>query len=430
MAFETKTISVGQLLLDVENPRHAQVESQRDAVHALIETERQKLVVLANDIIEWGLSPIDRLLVIKKGRNYIVVEGNRRLSAIRLIDNPGLAEGTVIEAAIKRVARGGTAPEEVECAVAGSRDEASHWMELRHTGEAGGAGVVRWNSFATNRFSHKPNSQAARAISFLEAVASGYPDNEIIQELAVRVAEKRLTTLGRLVQDPNFRSRIGMVDDRSAIRFEFPATARQAFFEHLLGDIAADVGVSQLKSKEQRTAYLKGTPEPEAKQRLPEAKPLSDAPSAAPSPKPKPRPRPSKPAKPFQTLDLSSLGSKTQALLREFRSLDVDKLPNAAAVLTRAILELSVDQFIAEKSLPTDQKLRKRIGTCLNKVDPTKKADEYSYMRTGLADGTSLYSVNTLHAFVHNQHYHADGTTVRSIAANIQPFLQALNDLV
>jgi transposase-like protein len=48
---------------------------------ALIATERQKLVVLASDIVEYGLSPIDRLLVIKKGRGFTVVEGNRRLAA-------------------------------------------------------------------------------------------------------------------------------------------------------------------------------------------------------------------------------------------------------------------------------------------------------------------------------------------------------------
>lgn len=172
------SIAVGQLLLDTANPRHEPVESQRDAIHALVQTERQKLVVLANDIGERGFSPMDRLLAIKDGRRYVVVEGNRRLAAVRLLANPDLAEGTVIETAIKRVAKGATViPDEADCAVLDSRDEAGHWMRLRHDGEAGGAGVVRWNSFATNRFSHKPGTQAARAIKFLEAVTEGYPEN-------------------------------------------------------------------------------------------------------------------------------------------------------------------------------------------------------------------------------------------------------------
>jgi hypothetical protein len=98
-------------------------------------------------------------------------------------------------------------------------------------------------------------------------------------------------------------------------------------------------------------------------------------------------------------------------------------------LLVRAILELSVDEFISQKNLSAQGKLKQRVRTCLNQVDPTQKAQEFKGVRAGLADGNSIYSVATLHAFVHNRHYHADGTTVRSIASNLQPFLQALNDL-
>jgi hypothetical protein len=34
MAFETKTIPVGKLLLDTQNPRHDKVASQKDAIAA------------------------------------------------------------------------------------------------------------------------------------------------------------------------------------------------------------------------------------------------------------------------------------------------------------------------------------------------------------------------------------------------------------
>lgn len=100
-----KTIPVGQLLVHTGNPRHEPARSQRGACQALIGVERQKLVVLANDITEHGLRPIDRMLVIRKGRNFVVVEGNRRLVAVKLLSNPDLADGTPIHAAIKRVAK-------------------------------------------------------------------------------------------------------------------------------------------------------------------------------------------------------------------------------------------------------------------------------------------------------------------------------------
>ncbi|HTQ67858.1 MAG TPA: ParB/Srx family N-terminal domain-containing protein [Solirubrobacteraceae bacterium] len=421
-------IPVGQLLLDTENPRHEPVRSQREAIQSLIAAERQKLVVLANDILENGISPIDLLLVIPEGKDrYKVVEGNRRLAAIRMIGNPDLAEGTPIAAQMKRVAARGDAPDTVECAIVTSRDDATHWMELRHGGEAGGAAVVRWNTLAANRFSHRPGSQAAKAITFLETVEEGYPKNEVIKSLVTEVAAKRLTTLGRLVADPSFRDRVGMTDTNGRLTFDFPAEALEEFFEHVLGDLAGDVGVSQLKSKQQRTKYLRKTPKPEPAARLPEPQPLTAKRSAKPT-KPKPKPRPTRPSKPFKELSLANLATKTQAVLDELRKLDVDKCPNTVAILMRVILEFTVEGFAEAKKLPAAKDLKGRVRQCLQKIDPSNKAPDYQSVRTGLADGHSIYAVRTLHGFVHNAYFSADGNTVRNIASNLEPFLQALND--
>jgi hypothetical protein len=422
------TIPIGRLLLDTENPRHEPVKTQREAILALIATERQKLVVLANDIIEYGTSPIDLLLVIEKdATKYTVVEGNRRLAAMRLIENPDLAEGTVIEAQVRRVAGLGTAPKSVECAVVESREDAKHWMELRHGGEAGGAAVVKWNTVAANRFKKNPGLQAMKAIRFLEAVDQGYPENEMIKELMAQVAAKRLTTLGRLVSDPTFRDHAGMIEKDGELTFSYPAEALQELFEHVLGDLAADVGVSQLKSKQQRADYVSETPKPKKAAGLSTPQPLGTAPAAKPN-KRSTRRVPSKPSKPFKDLDLSNVEPKTQALLAEFRKLDADKSPNTVAIVTRVILEFVVEQFVKKKKLQQGKDLKARVRSCLGRIDPTNKAPEYHAVRAGLSDGNSVYAVKTLQGFVHNPHFHADGNTVRNITSNLEPFLQALND--
>jgi hypothetical protein len=428
---EYQTIPVGQLLLDVENPRHEPVRSQRDAIAAVISGQRQRLVVLANDIAQNGLSPIDRMLVVKSGRNFVVVEGNRRLAAIKLLANPGLAAGTPVAAAISRVASNATLPAKVDCSVAPSRADAEHWLELRHTGMGEGAGIVPWNTLAKHRFSHKPGTQAAKAIAFLEALAEGYPNNDVIQELVVAVAEKRLTTLGRLVADPSFKQHVGMREGADGtLAFHYPAKDLQDTLETVLGDIGSDVSVSQLKSKSQRTDYLKSVPRPSASKRVAKAQPLSKAPATAKSTGSKKRTRrQSKPQKPFKHLDLSKLGMRTDNIVREFAGLDVDKFPNASAVLARVILELSVDRFIAKKNLSNSGNLKNRIKRCLHKVDPTDKDATFQAVRQGLSDGTSFYAVSTLHGYVHNPHFHPDGSAIRSIAANLEPFLQALNDV-
>ena len=422
-----KTIPVGKLMLDTENPRHEKVSSQRDAISALIVSERQKLVVLANDILENGLSPIDRLLVIKKGRNYTVVEGNRRIAVVRMLGNPSLAQETPIESQMKRLSAKSRVPTRADCAIAASRKEARHWMVLRHGGESEGAGVVPWNAMAANRFA-KPGREAGAAIRFMEEIEESYPKNEVIQSLVREVAEKRLTTLGRLVLDDTFKERAGMVDANGALSFHFPAAELEGFFEHVLGDFAADVGVSEVRKKPERAAYLKSTPQPDLKKRRPDASRLSVSATAKAKAKPKRRKAPSKPSKPLKDLDLSALGERTENILKEFRRIDVDKFPNAAALLTRAILELSVDQFIAEKHLATGGQLKKRVQRSLNVVDSTGKDRKFQGVRQGLADGNNMFAVSTLHGYVHNPNFHPDGSAIRALAANLSPFLQALND--
>jgi hypothetical protein len=428
VTFEKKTIPFGQLMLDTQNPRHKKVASQRDAISALIESQRQKLVVLASDIVEFGLSPIDRLLVVKADRSYTVLEGNRRLAVVKMLGNPSLAEGTPIESQIRRLSEKGSVPSKVDCAIAPKRKDAEHWMTLRHTGESEGAGVVPWNALATNRFSEKPGREAGAAIRFLETIEGAYPKNEVLQGLIQRAAEKRLTTIGRLALDPSFKKRIGMVETNGSLAFHFPAAELEGFFEHVVGDLAADIGVSEIRKKPDRAAYLKTTPQPDLKERTGEAAPLSTSYKVKPKPKPK-RAKPGpKPPKPFKDLDLSSLDPKTQTLLREFKTLKIDKTPHAAAVLIRCILELSIDGYIEAKGLSRGSELHQRVKKCLGKLDPKQENDQFKAVRTGLGDGTSFYSVRTLHAFVHDKFFLADAVTLGNIAANMEPFLQALND--
>lgn len=427
MKFETKTIPVGQLMLDTKNPRHGELESQRAAIESLIASQRQKLVVLANDILNNGLSPIERLMVLKSKNGYTVVEGNRRLTAIKLLNNPALADGSPIAAAIKRLSSKGSAPSQADCSIAPSRKAAAHWLEIRHGGESEGAGIVPWSAYAANRFKSKPGREAAAAMAFLEAIAEGYPSNDLLQELAQEVGDKKITTLGRLVLDENFRDKAGVEYRDGRVYFHYAATDLESFVEHVLGDLAADIGVSQLRTEPMRAKYLEGTPELKTSKRTKTAKQLGSKPAPKPRTAPKRR-RPVAKPKPLKNLSLDKLGSKTQALLGELRQLNPEKTPHAYAVLIRAILDLTIDEFLDKKNLARDQKLKKRIKRCLTAVDSTGKDQRFKAVRVGLEDGTSLYAVATLHEFMHNRLFHADRSHVEAIAENIEPFLQALND--
>lgn len=429
---EKVTLPTSALLLDTDNPRHESVASQRDAILALIDDQGQKLVKLASDIAEYGMSPIDRLLVMKHKRNYVVVEGNRRIGAIKLLENPELAEGTAIARDIARVASAGAAPTEADCAIAPTREAARHWMELRHAGEAEGAGVVRWGSLQTNRFRSRPGTQAAQAISFIDALLGAFPNNTRIQEDLQTIGEQRLTTLGRLVQDPNFKKRLGLSEQEGSVVSHYSSAALEKILERVLRDVATELSVTKLKSKQQRQAYVETLPEPDPREFKVDPQPLDAAgtPSTKPRPTPARRSSTPKPQPLFKDVDLRNLGDRIQSVLNELRRLDLERFPNAAALLTRAVVELAVDQVHDNKSWPLKGELKNRVRKCLHEIDPTDKDDLYQAVRTGLSDGTSLLAVATMHGYVHNRHYHPTPSDLRAIASNYEAFLQALDALV
>jgi hypothetical protein len=425
----TQMIPVPQLLLDVQNPRLGQVRSQHDAIVEVIERQGDKLVALVRSISELGLSPAENMIVLKHRKQFIVLEGNRRITAVKLLANPDLAVGTDIAAPIKRIAKAATVRvKEVECVVADTREEARVWISLRHLGQAGGAGVVPWGPREATRFDTKPGSQAAKGLAFLDAVEAGYPDDLNLLDLVEIVGDGKLTTLGRLVADPDVRKHFNYSEVAGIGLFGNDAAAVKPAVDRLLRDVAGKVTVSQLKSKEQRKKYLKSLPKIDAKADEHEPKPLNAGSSTTPPTKPAAqvkKKRRRKPAPLLADVDLQNLGTRVEDMLGEVQTLDLERFPNSVAIMLRTLLELSVDQMHENKGWKKSPEFKNRLRKVLRLLDSTEKDPQFQNLRTGLQDGSSLYAVTTLHAYVHNPYFHPTNTELRSIAANLAPFLKS-----
>jgi hypothetical protein len=196
-----REIAVESLLLDPLNPRHDPVEGQQEAIAAFLEdrAESQQLLQLVKDIAEHGTSPIDLVLVVPEDGVFTVVEGNRRVLAMKLLKNPSLARGSKIENPIKEVSSRSVALSDVRCVVAATRDDAKRWIELRHTGSREGVGVVGWNPEMQVRFTQNFSGQRGRAIRLTDALRDAYKDDPEMHDLIRKVRTTKLTTLGRLV---------------------------------------------------------------------------------------------------------------------------------------------------------------------------------------------------------------------------------------
>lgn len=436
-------IGVADLLLDLQNPRHERQSTQREAIAALLDDNADKLLRLATSIAEHGLSPIDEFMVMRAeepSTSYIVLEGNRRTAALKLLSNPELAGDHPYKKRFAELAKKAhDLPRQVTCAVAASREEAKPWLELRHGGENQGVGVIGWSPEARARWSSTRSGHRDWGLALVETVMSAFANNAEIQRDVAKVRGERLTTLGRLAQDKYFRQRLALEKDAAGLQWHYAAEDLEEVIGKIMSDLAGDVSVTDLKTHPLRRSYVEdvlGPFLPAASNYRPTAAPLPPAKKKGSKPKPKPKPTPPPPPPPpapkplFDGLQLSNLGSRISGVLVELQSLRVDKHPNACAALLRVVVELSVYQVHEAKKGKVPTTLRNGIQWCLQQVDPTSKDARYQGVRVGLTDGTSVLAIATMHAYLHNVNFHVTPTELRSIAANYKEFLAALDGLV
>src|ERR1022692_3720692 len=189
-----------QVVLDPENPRLPDgTSNDREAINRLLD---DGLIGLARDIARTGqTNPAELPIAVKEGSKYIVLEGNRRFAALKLLKDPNLAYEEEQQKAFRRAAALGTPPKTVFALVTSSREEADHWIVLRHTGENDGVGVKRWSAGQTATHRRRANksidSGTLRSIIIADQLEEEYATDEEIIELVRRLHKEKLTNIGR-----------------------------------------------------------------------------------------------------------------------------------------------------------------------------------------------------------------------------------------
>jgi hypothetical protein len=134
-------IPVGNLQLDKNNPRlpnYMRGKSESEIIDYMILEE--STLELMQAIGEKGFFQGEQLLVVADGDNFIVVEGNRRLTAVKLLNNPDVA--TAQSTIVKKIQK--EAPfkdiEKLPCMVFEKADDIHDYLGYRHV-----TGIQAWN---------------------------------------------------------------------------------------------------------------------------------------------------------------------------------------------------------------------------------------------------------------------------------------------
>ena len=477
-------IAVADLRLDGENPRHDPTKGEQKIVAALLADGGgkggDKIVRLGTDIAAHGLSPIDPLMVIKDRSAYTVLEGNRRLTAVRLLTNPKLTSDPGYASAFSALAKRMAAPiTQITCHVVATRAEAIHWQELRHGGEAKGRGVVPWDPPAKARFFPATRGQTANAVLLADALKAAYPLNTAMLADLKWVMKNNSSTVGRLLGDRGFRNRLGVVL-KPKLAAHYSSADLELVFMKIMTDLNGTVTVSDLHNGTQREAYLAGlaavlpdlakrqahasalvtlhsSPPPlpvPAPTTPPPAAPTGAAPTPMPAPVPtapgvtpvplpvKATPTPVGPRHLFEGIRLSKFSVRVQNVLGEIQRLEVDAYPNASAVLMRVVINLAVVEVFEKNTWPMthpvagpgkqpkDKSLAEMVRECLTYLDPSGKDKKWTSVRNGLNEPNGMLATSTLNAWLHDPHFNPVPSYLRPTAANYSTFLAALDTLV
>src|SRR5260370_19930532 len=154
-----RSLRPSQVILDPENPRLPDgTSNDREAINRLLDDGADALVSLARDMARTGqTNPAELPIAIKEVNKYLIVEGNRRFAALKLLKDPALADDEEQQKSFRRAAAIGTPPKTVLTLVMPSREEADPWIVLRHTGENNGVGVKRWSAGQTATHRRRAN---------------------------------------------------------------------------------------------------------------------------------------------------------------------------------------------------------------------------------------------------------------------------------
>ena len=189
---EPEDIPLERLQLNLSNPRFEDMDGRDEAIVALLQNEQ--VVELARDIIELGgINPLERLAVFPlegsgdgDDRQYTTAEGNRRLCALILIDDPEAVPAEMPNRA--RYVRTFNALsakidpiEMVPCQVFEDIDETRPWLERLHNGARDGTGRRRWSPEQQARNTSNRTNKGATQLRDL-GISLGIIDADAVSE--------------------------------------------------------------------------------------------------------------------------------------------------------------------------------------------------------------------------------------------------------
>ena len=245
-------IDVDRIFLYEENPRHEPIESEPEIIEHLCKDEQ--VYNLARSISEAGPNPLDLLGLIEiKGsggkKSYQAWEGNRRVCAIKLLNDPDRAPAHLRKDFARLSAESEHIPiKKITCVVFDNRDDLKFWMGIIHDGAQAGVGRLSWD--APQKARHFGVSSRNRlALAVLDAA-------EAMNLINKEERDGKLTTAQRFLNSSVVREAIGIDNSNPEdIAFNRPPGDFKKQLARFIDDLKEGQRVTSRNNRTQIDAY-------------------------------------------------------------------------------------------------------------------------------------------------------------------------------
>lgn len=406
MSYTHEKVPLRAIFLDNENPRHDPISNEVEIIHHL--TTKEAVKKLARHICKMGVtSPLEMIGIMRhpKARDaFVVLEGNRRVCALKLLQDPDKAKTEADRKVFRDLAKTITLPEEIDVVLFTDRESARPWISLRHEGPQNGIGTKPWLPAQKARFNlagsaaKNPNIQATRLKEY--ALARNLVDEKIKDEIKV-------TTLTRYLSNPVFRNTVGLIDNQS-LNIRVPIEEFDRVIQRFISDALSGKAHSRTNKTERvnyvnelkmgghaPTSHLDVAIDAEA-----------EVASARPANKAKERNNRSPDDRPYIVPSgyVAKIENKVlKRLYDELRTIKADGAEFAVTYLLRAVIEQAVTLFLKKHGrLPNNAELHLKLNLAAGILaDGGMTARELKYLNTMANDKNSRSSPDTMGHFVH-----------------------------
>ena len=248
-------IDVDRIFLYEENPRHEPIESQPEIIEHLCQDGQ--VYNLARNISEAGPNPLDLVgLVEIKGsggkKSYQSWEGNRRVCAIKLLNDPDRAPAHLRKDFARLSSESDHVPiNKIMCVVFDDHDDLKYWMGIIHDGAQAGVGRLSWDAQQKARH-FGVSSRNKLALAVLDAAESM---NLITKE----ERDGKLTTAQRFLNSSVVREAIGIDNSNPEdVAFNRPAEDFKKQLARFIDDLKEGQRVTSRNNRAQIDAYGRG----------------------------------------------------------------------------------------------------------------------------------------------------------------------------